>query len=271
MEKTSFKRIDMNEVVGKMDILFVCIDALRYDVAVKEEADGGTSNINKYGKWEKRHAPGNFTYPSHHAMFTGFFPTPADSKDLDKREILFFPKDVGLGRVAPEGAFSFEGATFIKGLEKVGYETICIGGVSFFDKRSDIGKVFPEMFSQSYWRPNFGCSVKDSFDNQIECIEKVLADIEEKRVFMYVNIDAVHYPNYFYLEQGKKDSIESHAAALKYVDDRIESLLSVFKKRGSTLVILCSDHGTCYGEDGFSNHRISHEVVYTVPYKEFII
>ncbi len=265
-------KIDMNEVVGEMDILFVCLDTLRYDVAIAEEKSNGTPNINKYGNWEKRHAPGNFTYPSHHAMFAGFLPSPADPMEEKKGNMLFFPRDVGLGRVAPKGSFSFEGSTFIEGLAKVSYETICIGGVSFFDNRSDIGKVFPAMFNKSYWNPSFGCPVKESFDNQIEHIKKVLNKIEdEKRVFMYVNVDTIHYPNYFYLDNEKRDSVESHSAALRYVDERIEKLFDLFRNRGNAFVILCSDHGTCYGEDGYYSHRVSNETVYTVPYKDFII
>ena len=42
-------------------------------------------------------------------------------------------------------------------------------------------------------------------------------------------------------------------------------------KRADTLVIALSDHGTCYGEDGYEYHCISHETVYTVPYKHFIL
>ena len=57
--------VNMNEVVGNNDILFVCLDTLRYDVASQEESLGNTPNINKYGKWEKCHAPGNYTFPSH--------------------------------------------------------------------------------------------------------------------------------------------------------------------------------------------------------------
>ena len=36
-------------------------------------------------------------------------------------------------------------------------------------------------------------------------------------------------------------------------------------------VIMCSDHGTAYGEDGHTGHRFAHEVVWTVPYAEFTL
>ena len=47
--------LNMNEIVGQYDILFVCIDSLRYDVAVQEEERGGTPVLNQYGRWRKGH------------------------------------------------------------------------------------------------------------------------------------------------------------------------------------------------------------------------
>lgn len=41
--------------------------------------------------------------------------------------------------------------------------------------------------------------------------------------------------------------------------------------RRPCFVIVCSDHGTAYGEAGHTGHRIGHEVVWTVPYGEFVL
>ncbi len=114
--------VDMNRVVGSCDILFICLDTLRYDAAVQEEKAGGTPILNQYGSWEKCQAPGNFTYPSHHAMFAGFLPCRYDAKNVADREMLFFPKSIGLGKKTPEGAYGFSGSTIMEGLEKDGYE-----------------------------------------------------------------------------------------------------------------------------------------------------
>ena len=97
--------IDMNEIVGTHDILMLCFDTLRYDVSVAEEASGGTPVLNSCGNgWEKRHAPGNFTYPSHFAIFAGFLPSPAEPHMLRNRKWLFFPfqpvRDVYLPKAA---------------------------------------------------------------------------------------------------------------------------------------------------------------------------
>ena len=265
-------KIDMNEIVGNYNILFVCIDSLRYDVAKQEQDNGGTPNLNRYGKWRKCQAPGNFTYPSHQAMFAGFFPVDADVKDMKKREKLFFSEDIGMGRKAPEGSFCFQGATFVEGLAKVGYETMCVGGLSFFDKRTDIGKVMPGYFNQSYWHPSFGPKVKDSVKNQVDfAVKKVNELPKEQLLMMYINISAIHYPNYFYVDGAKKDSVESHAAALRFVDEELDKLFTAFQNKGETFVICCSDHGTCYGEDGYLYHGFNHPIVNTVPYKHFIL
>ena len=265
--------VDMNQVVGKMDILLVCLDTLRYDVAAKEEAQGTTPVLNRYGSWKKCQAPGNFTWPSHHAMFAGFLPADYGAKNLADREMLFFPKQIGMGKKAPRGAYGFSGGTIMEGLEKEGYDTWCIGGVSFFDKRSDLGKVFPGYFRKSYWNPSFGCGVKDSTKNQVDFILKKLDGADpEQNIFMYLNVDAIHYPNYFYLEGSSYDTAASHGAALRYVDGELGRLFDRWKeKRGEAFVICCSDHGTCYGEDGCQFHGINHPIVNTVPYKHFFL
>lgn len=285
---------DMKEIVGSKDILFLCIDCLRYDVAHQEEENGGTPVLNRYGKWRKCHAPGNFTYPSHQAMFAGFMPIDVQIRDMKKRETLFFSENVGTGRKAPGGAFIFKRATWVEELAEIGYETYCIGGVSFFNKRTELGCVLPSYFKHSYWKPSFGCLAVNSAKNQVDfAVEKLENISNEQRVMMYINFSAVHYPNYFYSEgtdkngiededgdcstwearknHPKRDSIESHRMALRYVDREIKRLFDAFLKRGETFVICCADHGTCYGEDGIWYHGVNHPIVNTVPYKHFIL
>ncbi len=266
--------VDMAQVIGKRDILFVCLDTLRWDVAYAEQEHGGTPVLNRYGKWIKSFAPGNFTYPSHHAMFAGFLPAPVSARGIADREMLFFPKNIGMGRLSPPGAFMFEGPNFIEGLAKEGYQTNCIGGVAFFDKRSAIGSVFPAMFQHSYWRPTFGCACPESAENQIAFVVKRLEQTPaEQRVFYYINICAIHYPNWFYLQGAKKgqDNLQSHAAALRHVDAQLEVLFAAFKARGDAFVIVTSDHGSCYGEEGFQFHGLPNEITDTIPYKHFFL
>lgn len=68
--------INMNEIVGTHDILFITLDTLRYDVAKLEEHN--CPNLCGSGSWEKRHTPGSFTYAAHHAFLEVFADTGND-------------------------------------------------------------------------------------------------------------------------------------------------------------------------------------------------
>lgn len=265
--------IDMNQIVGSHDILMICLDTLRYDAAAEEEALGHTPVLSKPGPWRKCQAAGNFTYPSHHTMFAGFFPCDYEASNISDREFLFFPRKGGLGRVVPPGAYAFSGSTIMEGLEQAGYETWCVGGVSFFDKRTDLGRVFPGMFRKSWWKPAFGCAVKNSTGNQADFILRKLDAVkDEQRIFLYLNVDAIHYPNFFYLEGAHQDSLDSHKAALRYADQELGRLFEGWRSRKRPAFVIClSDHGTCYGEDGCQFHGINHPAVNTVPYKHFVL
>lgn len=265
--------ISMEELVEKQyHILFLCLDTLRYDAAVQAQQENKTPCLNQYGSWVKCQAPGNFTYPSHQAMFAGFMPLPFEAKSSRERKRLFFPKNVGLGRKPPQGAFCFEGPTWVHGLAQKGYDTYCIGGVSFFDKRSPIGAVMPSYFQHSYWNPSFACPVKENTQHQVElAIRKIKLAPQGKPIMMYININAIHYPNYFYLEGEKKDGFQTHMEALAYADSKLPPLFQAFQEKGDTFVICTSDHGTCYGEDGCTSHGINHPAVNTIPYKHFIM
>lgn len=264
--------IDMNEIVGNASILFVCLDSLRYDVAKMEETSGGTPTLSQYGIWQKRQAPGNFTYPSHQAMFAGFLPVECSVKEMKQREKLFFAEDIGMGRKRPEGAFQFQGTNWVEGLAAEGYDTYCIGGLSFFDGRSPLGTVMPSYFKRHYWHPSFGCKVKESTKHQVDTALRILKkQKEQKPLFIYINVSALHYPCYFYVEGAKQDSVETQRAALRYVDGEIKRLFDGFQKYGKTFCICCADHGTCFGEDGYWYHGFSHPLVNIVPYKHFFL
>jgi arylsulfatase A-like enzyme len=82
----------------------------------------------------------------------------------------------------------------------------------------------------------------------------------------------LHQPNYFYLAREGPDTLESHAAALRYVDAQLPLLLrGLARKKRPTFCILTSDHGTTYGENGWTGHRLAHPLVWTVPYGEAVV
>ncbi|HEX2915024.1 MAG TPA: metalloenzyme domain-containing protein, partial [Chloroflexia bacterium] len=152
------------------------------------------------------------------------------------------------------------------------YHTICIGGVGFFNKQTPLGNVLPALFKESHWSPRFGPASPTSTEHQVKLAAERLARLPaEERVFLFINISALHSPNHFFLEGARHDSPASQAAALAYVDRQLPPLFEALQRRVTVLAILCSDHGTAYGEDGYEGHRLAHPVVWTVPYAQFIL
>jgi phosphopentomutase len=129
--------------------------------------------------------------------------------------------------------------------------------------------VFPSLFAESHWSPELGVTDPSSTANQVRVACDALGRLStERRVFLFVNLSALHQPNRFYLPSALQDNCETQQAALEYVDRQLPPLLAALQQRGSGFGILCSDHGTAYGEDGYIGHRIAHPVVWNVPYAE---
>lgn len=260
---------NMHDIVGRSHILMITFDTLRYDIAHQELQKGNTPNIATVlpeSGWQESHSPGSFTYAAHTAFFAGFFPTPATP---GRHERLFALKFAG-SETTGQNTFAFDTTDIVSGLANEGYRTICIGGVGFFKKQNPLSCQLPNLFQESYWDESLGVTCPDSTRNQVTLACRLLEENLQQPIFMFINISALHQPNYFYLDdeqnQAKTDSLETHAAALRYVDNELAVLFSAFEKNRDTLMILTSDHGTCYGEDGYTGHRIGHEKVWTIPY-----
>lgn len=117
-----------------------------------------------------------------------------------------------------------------------------------------------------------GVTDPHSTEHQVDQVVRSLERLPpSKRVFVFLNISAIHQPNRHYLAGADHDSLASHEAALAHVDTQMPRLIHALQTRGPTFCILCSDHGTAYGEDGYWGHRLAHPVVWTVPYAEFIL
>ncbi|MXM65446.1 sulfatase-like hydrolase/transferase [Streptomyces sp. HUCO-GS316] len=264
----------MNEIVGSHDILLVTLDTLRHDVAAELAATGRIPHLARHlpeGRWEERHAPGSFTYASHQAIFAGFLPTPA----APGRHPRLFAADFAGSETTADRTFVYDTPDLVSGLAKAGYRTVCIGGVGFFNKRGPLGSVLPGLFQESHWEPEFGVTSPTSFASQVTRAEEVIGRLpQEQRLFLFVNVSALHQPNWFHLPGATKDagdSRETHAAALEYVDRHIGRLFAAASSRRPCFAIVCSDHGTAYGDDGYTGHRIGHESVWTVPYAHFLL
>jgi arylsulfatase A-like enzyme len=260
---------DMNRVVGTHDLVLITLDTLRFDVAQRTFERGELPVLARHlpnSGWEKRHSPSSFTYGAHQAFFAGYLPTPTQPG----RHPRLFASAFRGSETTSRSTFGFDQATLPEALSARGYHTVCIGGVGFFNQQNALGRVLPGLFTESHWSPALGVGRRDSIRRQVALAVERLRAIAG-RVFLFINVSAIHAPNRVHLPSHDEDSLETHAAALRCVDDALAPLLEACAARAPTFVIACSDHGTAYGEDGHHGHRVGHEVVWTVPYAQFFL
>jgi membrane-anchored protein YejM (alkaline phosphatase superfamily) len=265
-------QLNMNEIAAQMDILFVTLDTLRFDVAQRLFDEGQIPNLSRHFPqgWQKCHSPGSFTFAAHQAFFAGFLPTPAVSGHHPR---LFAANFWGSETTTPQ-TLVFETPDIVSGLRQKGFKTVCIGGVGFFNKKTALGSVLPNFFEESYWVEQFGVTERQSTNYQFQKAADVITASKTQPLFLFINVSALHQPNWFYSEkpnEAKQDTIETHAAALKYIDSQFPILFSALQAKRDTFCIICSDHGTAYGEDGFWGHRLAHPTVWEVPMITFIL
>lgn len=253
------------------DFLFITFDTLRYDVAQAQWARGLTPNLAALlpdSGWQRRHSPASFTYAAHQAFFAGFLPTPAEPGRHPRLFAAQFPGS----ETSDENTFVFPQATIVEALAARGFHTACIGGVGFFNQQSALGSVLPSLFAEAHWSPELGVTNPDSTRAQVALAQQIIARTPaQQRLFLFLNISALHQPNYFYLPGATTDSIDSHAAALRYVDAELAPLFAALRQRSPCFAVLCSDHGTCYGDDGYYGHRLAHPAVWDVPYADCLL
>lgn len=256
--------------LGTHDVLLVTLDTLRFDVAAEAFAQGRTPTLAKvlpFG-WDERHSPGTFTYAAHHAFFAGFLPTPARPGRHARRFALAFQ---GSETTGPQTVV-MDAADLPAGFRAAGYHSLCVGGVGFFNLQNPLGRVLPSLFDERHWRAELGVTALRSTEHQVAQVAQSLEALPAtKRCFTFVNVSALHQPNKGYVPGATEDSKATQAAALAYVDSQLGRLFEVATRRAGCLLLIGSDHGTAYGDDGWHGHRLAHPSVTTVPWGEVLL
>jgi len=250
-------------------ILFITLDSCRYDTFCAAHAP----NLKAIGPLHRAMAPSYFTYGSHAAMFVGFTPGIAQRAEPfvnPKFGKLF--KIVG-GGFAGKGTewVALTGRSIMDGLKLRGYRAIGSGAAGWFDPGSPTGSLLTADFDAFHFPGNTW-----SLRGQLTWIAEEIATAKQP-VFTFLNVGETHVP---YFHEGapwspdhnpcvpfgtNNDAAlcrERQRACLEFVDRELAALLAAF--RGETIVV-CADHGDCWGEDGLWEHGISHEKTLEVP------
>ena len=247
-------------------IVIVTLDSLRFDVAEQAE----TPNIRRLFRisaadgWIKVGSHGTYTLPSHISMFhAGIFPCdnrPDVPGPYNREKEKLFKAQLAWERTTGARFPTPAAPNIVRGFERLGYRTIGVGGVNWFNDRfitSDIWK--KQYFREFYWQENFSETCSSSFENQIGRIRELRLDREKRPVFLFLNVASTHTPY-----MGFEKSPEGQKKALEYVDGHLPELLDALP--GRFLLLLLSDHGECFGEDGLWGHSFYHPSIMDVPF-----
>jgi hypothetical protein len=257
---------------SRANLLLLTYDSCRYDVM----RDARTPVLDSFAEVIPAQAPANFTYPSHQAMFAGILPNADSARPLYNRFCGQLLGLVGVGELqvssgAVVGVSSAWNA--VSGLGEAGYKTIGAGAMNWF-RQDSLTSCFQEFrFTGT------------AADDQIGFV------LEETRgagpFFAFVNFGETHAPFDFAGKRepcpvdvrarvmswppqqapgpvGRDNEAYAHQIeAAEFLDSRLPRLFAGVP--ADTIVVVCADHGECFGEDGYWGHGINHPKVLEVP------
>ena len=251
-------------------VLFITLDSCRYDSFVQADIPV----MKSVGMLHRAMAPGNFTYSSHMAMFMGF--TPGDPFS---RETGVNPKFGKIFRMSQGGIagkseeyFLLHGRNIVDGFARKGYRTLGTGAVGWFNPDTETAANLISDFQKFYY-PGDTWSLR----KQLSWLETELAGEEVSPVFVFLNVGETHVPYYFEgaswspddnpcipfaQDNDAREARHRQVLALEWVDEQLTGLLQAFS---DSTIVLCADHGDCWGEDGLWEHGVSHPKVLEVP------
>jgi hypothetical protein len=258
---------------GKLNpksVLLVTLDSCRYDSFVAAQAP----RMKSVGPLYRAMAPSNFTFGSHAAIFVGFTPGVANVATP-----FVNPKFAKIFKMA-EGGFpgrspsfiSLEGRNIVDGFRRKGFATLGSGSVGWFDPQTPTGAVLTEGFDDFFYPGNVF-----SLEAQVAWAKQRIHEQGDRPVFLFLNIGETHVPYYFRGASwdfhynpcvpfgSNNDSAECRRrqiGCVEFVDSQVADLLDQFAEG---TVVLCADHGDCWGEDGVWEHGVSHPKVLEVP------
>ena len=253
-------------------VLFITLDSCRFDTM----SAANTPNIKAVSPLHMAQAPSHYTYGSHSAMFVGFTPGIAELRQPylnPKFGKLFKLVGPGFGLKGTE-AYELHGRDIVDGFKNLGFATIGAGAMAWFDPETATGRHLSRSFSRFMFAGPYHLT------RQLTWISQELASAHREGLadsFVFLNVGETHVPYWFegapwsasdnpclpfQAEDRSADCRLRQRLCCEFADRALAPLLRAFS--GST-VLVCGDHGDCWGEDGLWEHGISHSATLTVP------
>jgi len=263
----------MNTFDFTENVVLITLDSCRWDSFTQANAQ----HLKSRCKFRKAFSQGTYTYPAHMSIFSGILPNSDTIEPYYNRFCKNLFRMAGR-RASSASLIEFPEGTenIIKGFERRGYKTIGFAAMEWF-KHPNLNGPFQVFHLTGI-----------NFEKQIKYVKQELS-ASDFPFFLFINIGETHEP----YEYGKdiKVSLVSRARmrafenigyqfeehkkqilALEYVDGIMPKLFAHLNQNyRRSLVIVCGDHGDCFGEDGKYGHGFYHEKVMEVPLGIFVI
>lgn len=240
--------------MSQPNILFICMDSLRYDNYRK----ANTPNFDSVGKPQRLHSQSCWTIPS---IIGYLFSRPP----IGVKGELFQSNDRTATHFIPE----YYG--------KRGYVTSFLTSNAFIELCDDkMSRGISKWFT--HWR------ILKYLDGRHHSTSQIITDAvdivkeTDKPVFMFLLLMDTHTPYYdgttIYdrSPSSPSENMSAQVRAVSYIDGLIKPLLGAFKDKGKTVVYVTSDHG----EDDKHGHDPMKQAEYTdklfeIPYVKGVI
>ena len=253
------------------DVVLITIDSLRWDVFNKAKLPF----LKEIVPFKRSHSHGTYTFVAHQSIFQGILPHCHDNVDYFNR----FKKQLfridHSHRPNQKALINFEIGTknLAKGFQQKGHITFGTGAVGWF--RS---KVLTEDFDFFKFT---GINIK----KQQRAIKSFLHENMDRSKFVFWNIGETHDP----FEYGSKveetnflrnnmrsghrfskdyfnELFAKQLKCIEYIESYIEEIFHLVDSMSDYYcIIICADHGTCFGEDNCFGHGFYHPSVMEVP------
>jgi arylsulfatase A-like enzyme len=275
------------------NVLIVTLDSCRFDSLCYAK----TPNLDQLGHKRKAVAFGTFTLPAHMALFSGYIPNVIElpHEDLYSRERLQLWR---LTRAKQKAHDTYRlllaGDTITEGFRNRGYKVVGAGGVRWF-----LTKTLTELFDEfHFWGPRDYSNwfiERQAADFALNHVEELAAAVSNApRWCLFVNALETHAPynngvdppdpkvraiiekaapiwagkvqhklNVTVTEAEFKTLHRAQIRAAEVADARIGRLLQVLPK--PITVVVCGDHGECFGEQGRWGHGFPDDMILNVP------
>ena len=243
--------------------MLITLDSLRWDVF----RDAPDTMLLKKFNYDKAYTHGTYTLPAHTAFFTGKLPCSYngefDTCAKSARRITGIPQ---WRLMNPESdvpaVVKLGGKDIVDGFNIKGYTTIGTGAVSWFDSSKPARIPAVDNFKHFGWFGEYTQAVK-----QIEFVGNHITSTKTP-YFAFINLGETHHS--FKINSNDKSTpygnfkrcFIAQTRCLIYLDTILKRLISNLK---DVDIIICGDHGDCFGEDGLWGHSFFHQKVIEVP------